>query len=331
MYNGKRGVISKNGLIGTPNHPVFTYENGFVRMDMLTQALNNDILSLGGAIKWRYQKLLYLMEMSTTLWEGKESIISVTKVTLKNGDIQKDFMWRFGNFTMRKKFLQAMKFTIKMGTLLITTLATWNVYRLGNTVKCINSKIKTNKLSILKMLENWLQNGTNRKKVENGTEKIQPKIYLIDRTRNMFVSFVVKSLKHKTRQDFVPIIATSNGDIETNAQYSKSNVLFVEKSLKPKAHTGTKTEARLVAESAGENLIGRIEKVYNLTVEKDHVYYANGLLVSNCSQALNRLMFAFVKKEKPVNAGKSFMTSAEAIDEGVISMEPRRAKMVNTW
>ncbi len=54
-------------------------------------------------------------------------------------------------------------------------------------------------------------------------------------------------------------------------------------------------------------------------------------LVDCCSMALNRLMFAFVKKEKPVNTGKSFMTSAEAIDEGVISMEPRRAKMVNTW
>ncbi len=51
-------------------------------------------------------------------------------------------------------------------------------------------------------------------------------------------------------------------------------------------------------------------------------------LVDCCSMALNRLMFSFIKKEKPQNIGKNFMTSAEAKDCGFIDMEPRRTKMV---
>jgi hypothetical protein len=68
--------------------------------------------------------------------------------------------------------------------------------------------------------------------------------------------------------------------------------LFAEQNLKPQEPTDTQMERKPAAEDAGASSTGRTERTYNLTVDKDHVYYAHGLLVSNCdmtSQALARL------------------------------------------
>jgi predicted phage terminase large subunit-like protein len=54
-------------------------------------------------------------------------------------------------------------------------------------------------------------------------------------------------------------------------------------------------------------------------------------LVDMCSQSLHRLMFAFVKKNKPQNVGRAYMTTAEQKDEGYTDMEPRKTKVVNKW
>ena len=85
-------------------------------------------------------------------------------------------------------------------------------------------------------------------------------------------------------------------------------MLSAEKSSKQKSLTERKKEVQKpVVGNAEESSSGNAkEKVYNLTVEKDHLYYAGGFLVSNCdamSQALTRLIYhaAELKRVKPVN------------------------------
>lgn len=299
---GEREVIQYKNLTGTPNHKVFTYENGFIPMDTLTQALNNDIMSLGGVITWRYKRLLHLMGKPTTLWEGQESIISVTKtVVLKNEKVLKDFMWRFGNFITKFQFLQGMKFITKMAILLIMTLTTWSVYLLGNTRNYINSKTRKSKTSISKESDHSQKNGTNQKKAESGTKNIGLIQLGKSNLKNTSANNAGKTLKAKENQDSVLTTAMLNGDTPTNLKLLKKIALYVEKNLNIKNVQGKirkQTKYKLVAGRVNQNWHGETtSKVYNITVEKDHVYYAHGLLVANCSQGLNWLMWREAKPQ----------------------------------
>jgi hypothetical protein len=290
---GLKPVIDRLGFTATPSHLVFTLDSGFARLDSLTQAPNCDILSLGGALKWKYRKLLCSMESNTASW-GRESIISASRQTMKGGKIQKDFMLRFGNFITAGQFRKVMTFTTKTATILITTSATWSVYRIANIARRGGFLIKNCKRNILTALENWLRFGTEPKKGMNGINGIGNVVLAKSRQSHTRVSFAGNTINPSIMPPaFAPTIATLNGDIGAKNSHSQPNVLFAEQSLRLPEPIGIQMEQKPVAEDARANSTGRIERTYNLTVDKDHVYYAHGLLVSNCdamSQALNRLI-----------------------------------------
>jgi predicted phage terminase large subunit-like protein len=324
---GEREVITVNGITGTKNHPIFTYENGFVNMDTLTQTLHNDILSLGGVIKWRYKRLLSLMEKDTNAWEGRESITLLCEKILKRENVLKDFMWQFGNFIISKKYKKAMRFTIKMAILLITTLATWNVYQGWNIAKQLNLKTLMHKQNILKALETKLKNGIKVKKAENGTVNIGKTQSVKLKVKNIYANIVTKNMKVKTHiQDSAHTNVMSIGDTTTKKQRLIKNASCVEISSKQEQLIATKLEEQLVVDNVEQRCNGRKEKVYNLTVEKDHVYYANGLLVSNCdasTQILHKLIYYYAEMQNKQSNDNDFFgkrqreTTKAFIDESV--------------
>ena len=74
----------------------------------------------------------------------------------------------------------------------------------------------------------------------------------------------------------------------------KRFVLFAEKSLVLKLLT--RNEPVVVVEVAELRKGGETE-VYNLTTKRDNVYYANGVLVENCADAL--LLCYYNKRIEP--------------------------------
>lgn len=295
---GEKEVINKLGVVATKNHPVFTYEKGFINIDAITQALTNDKISLGGLISWRIQKLLFTMELSTQD-QGRDLITSVGKEKKMERLLIKDCMLLFGKMLMDKKYLKATKFITSILTLTITTLKTWSVYQ-GKNIESYtrmrkHASKKKNKLNILKKLDRSQKHGTLVKKVLNGTKDIVKNHWVKLKQKNTLVNNAEKnSYRSIINHDSVRTTAILNGDINTKEKQLKENVSSVEKNLKPKSPIVKGQARKHVAGVVEESSIGNanVQKVYNITVDIDHCYYANGLLVSNCdamTQALNRM------------------------------------------
>ena len=257
---GKKKVITNLGIIGTAEHKIFNGKS-FDKLDTLTYNNHISEFNLLNQIIWKYKKLLYLMEFPTNLWVGRESIILVNQQLIKEEKILKDFMLQFGNFIIERKFQKGMLFTIKTVILLITTLITWNVYLMGNIYQSIGKKIAVIQ-NFLKRIKNiWKRydhlqkNGINLKKEESGIEKNQKNNGLILNLQNWFVKNVKRVLPVLNLTQDSAIIIARCGIGEKGIQ---------------------KNGIRLIRE-----VLTR-EKVYNITVEDDGVFYANGILVSNC-------------------------------------------------
>ncbi len=240
-YTGKRKVIENHNLKGTPSHKIFTYNKGFVALDSL--CLHNQVnrLSFFELFLWKYRNLLFSMGGNLPLWEDRKSIILVSQQPIRAGKIRWDYMWRFGNFTMRRKYLKVIVFTIKIEILLITTLVIWNVYLFTNTIKLLNKLIENGWKNIWIRFVPLQLLGISQKKEGCGIKSI------IKSLRTSFIKNLIES------------------------------VLSVEKSSK----YGNTLKVKPVLEVVQQTLDIK-QGVYNLTVEGNGVYYANGILVSNC-------------------------------------------------
>jgi hypothetical protein len=158
-------------------------------------------------------------------------------------------------------------------------------------------------MCILKTLGHSQKNGISQKLDENGTKSTWQTLLGKFSPKSMFASFAARNSCRETRKPrSVPTTATSNGDTKINLPLLQKNVLFAAKSLKPKNGKDkeqSQTKGKHAAEVVEVNLIGKTNKVYNITVDEDHVYYAGGLLVANCSQALRWLYFQPAELPEP--------------------------------
>jgi len=135
---GVKQVINRAGLTATKNHKVFSNK----RFDELCGIDENSVslLKFKDLFEWKYKRLLDLTDGYIRLW-GRVDITLVSQRQMKAEKVRKDFMLRFGSMVQGKEYLKAIVFTIKTMTLLITTLATLSVFRLGNIFRIMQKRI----------------------------------------------------------------------------------------------------------------------------------------------------------------------------------------------
>ena len=249
LQSGQTGyteTIKNIGLEGTYNHKVFA--NGtFNKLGNLRYDVEVDRLSYGGLLKWKYKKLLSLMESNIDLWE-REDIILANRLQIKEEKVLKDFMLRFGNIIAGKKYQKAILFITKMVTILTTTSLTWSVYQWLNILKNIEKKRaegveSLNKSNFYPEYESLQKNGMQAKRAELGTNSMPKKLWTREEKQKC-VPIAEGHLKHAVTQLSAKDVTTQN------------------------------TQENIEEESR--------KKVYNIKVEDVGVYYANGILVSNC-------------------------------------------------
>ena len=254
-------VITKLGLTSTPSHKVFsTLDNLFVPMDTLMDESSLSRLSLGSMIKWKYQKLLSSMASSTISYR-RESIILAHHQQLSEENPLKDFMLRCGNFISDKQFLRATKFIMSMAITLITISLIWSVYRATNILRnIVKNTLKEvallSSLNILKLLGLKPLFGINQMKVESGIA---------------------------TMQRLAP---TRFSTIENSPALYAPLIL----SAKSPLPCTVVLDAKEYPQGKKPNK----EKVYNLTTEIG-VYYANGILASNCDTLIDGLKMVYAR------------------------------------
>ena len=291
---GYKEVVTRRGLTGTPDHPVFTYEKGYVTLESLTGGVHSPTITLKEVIKWKYLKLLSSMASHTDLWE-LEDIISASPVPMQDVRVLKDCMSRFGNFIAERKFRKAMRFITKTATLSITTIATLSVYRARNIV-ARRTTTRTKLRNILTRYDRLPASGIGLKKGASGTDSTGETAWSNEKFSRSPVSTAEKSSQQRTvTQSSVPTTARSCMTTTTDSEKRSESASGVEKSLLQSSLPDTMGREPVVeAVRCTSTTSAEKRAVYNLTVEKSHLYYAGGFLVHNCdaaSQALNRLIY----------------------------------------
>lgn len=196
---GVSKTINKFGLNITPNHKVFSNNGCFASIDTIQCEHLLNKLTFKEVFRWRYKRLLNLMELNTHLWEGRKDIISLSQIQILGGRILKDFMLRFGSFITELKFLKAGTFIILTGIALTTTFLILHVFLLGNIIRLLR-KLIVNLLSPIWIgLDHLRKYGTPLRKEGNGIGNM---LFLNGRIRNslvLFVQFVVSVFSHAKR------------------------------------------------------------------------------------------------------------------------------------
>lgn len=301
---GHKPVITNMGLTGTHDHKVY-YNHSFTDLDTLTDVLLLSRLSYREVTKWKYKKLLFLMELNTNLWE-RESIISASQVQIKDERVLKDCMLQFGNFIMEGKFLKGISFIIKTLILLTTTLTILSVYHLQNMLRHIPKQKREKQLTE----RTWLRlrrkqrNGIEVQKELNGTDNMLKKVSV--KVLNMIsnVRTVIKNINlFKNGQHSVVSNVGMNTDTEqmkrsSNTQESVSSVKESSEEDINKNNLNQNYPIPVVenveplswSETEIKTKVNNLVPVYNITVDVDHVFYANGFLVSNCDSLTEVLL-----------------------------------------
>jgi predicted phage terminase large subunit-like protein len=279
---GKREVIKRFGLQGTKNHPIFqqkSFDELAVSNEELLSLLNIKNLQL-----WRYKKLLCSMVLNTNLW-GREGIIFLNQTPIREGKVQKDCMWRFGNFIAERSYLKAIVFITRMAMCTTMTLVIWNAFRVGNIYKCIRERILrisniAREIGRILIRQGQKQvNGIDRKKAENGIGKIHcQEIGVQNSTTHASTaerhSNQCIGMQNSAAMDAEKNIENQNLDTSAYASAAESNSNMAKGSL------------RNQTDNSAHQVVGQdtpiIKEVYNLNVDDAHCYYANGILVSNC-------------------------------------------------
>ena len=278
-------IVSNIGnvcLRSTSNHKIWT-QNGWKQIKYL-QPLDT-IYQLNSSMA------------NGTIYNRAKDILNHTNIT---------YIEKFGNFIMRI-FQKVFTFTIKTIIYLITKLRTLSLSQSQTTIKSIGKngtkmKIDSTKCdtTLSSMLDLKLQNGINQMKVELGTKNITKKLktFFTKILGLKIVRFVIKNLllKHTTAYSAQTLVNLPTEE-KMVLIMKKDNVLSV---TKPLLQTNI-VKSKIVVNRVVQNIDimkQSQEEVFDLTIEDEHEYFANGVLAHNC---LDSVRYAVYTKYHPTN------------------------------
>ena len=208
----------------------------------------------------------------------------------------------YGNTTM-ERFLQGIKYTTRMAIQRTMTSAILNVFHLRNILRnIVNLSLQglhlTSLSSILQRSDHWHLNGTSQRRGESGTGCIQwgKETGLF----NVPVNVVERlSCPHIQTRNSAQTTASQNGEETTTLMMSQESASSVEKNSVPIDIAKQYVVEALVLQSIVINE-EKTEEVFDLLVDGQHEYFANGILVHNCLDALRYALWTKYGK----NAGQ---------------------------
>jgi hypothetical protein len=267
--NGVKEVWDVNGLLATAEHRVMT-QHGWTRVDALNQSIHNVYLYKGAS--WHSNPKAWLSSRLSSMVESTTVILRAT--TQRTADTLRGlvtgFTGMFGFITTGQSLKGCTSITLtatQATTTLPILLASHAKSIWTNTA--LNCQSETNPPSRLPTLtgcDTKPLNGTGQTRAGHGTKNTPRTLWArfgVNLTRtiqpltNAFGAVLTALQKFLTERSFA-------------AQPAKiKNLGFVLPSQVTNTHT--------------------MRHVFDLTVEGEHCYYANGILVHNCTQAI-RLM-----------------------------------------
>jgi predicted phage terminase large subunit-like protein len=281
-------------LIGTGNHPVATPE-GFVRLDSLPlSGMVIDTVHLSRTGQWRGKAQARQRWLSTKGGDTGDTRIARTDIigatSTGPARVVDSSIATYGR-TIGAPSLQVSTSTTETETQPTTESRIWSALSRASTGESISSKDpgRPSTLPAWKRFGLWLRSGINPKKGARGTRKWWPKLGTSESGIRLYASNAGESLRprfHPALGSAQPNVATLSGTgRDTSASFRRvphGTALFAEKS------SPTRSGPKNTAVPNARKKVVSVEKladrrpVYNLTVEDQHVYFANGVLTHNC-------------------------------------------------
>jgi len=317
-----QSVSDAGKLEGTRYHPVFTLNRGWVALGFIVKG---DLLVKEDT--WA-QKLLNLTGsgLGDTLNPNDLAIKIISNLQPNiNAQGLKHFTERSGSTTtgLFQKAVTSITSTVILAIMTFPTLILW----MAASTCLITARVLKGRLSSEKTSSSQSQrllNGTDQLRAESGTENTEKKR---GRTGSLLI---VNALTAEKLLKLCSSVAITTSVLEhvrlpfvaqVASMMKTVSVWYVRKLL---SSTDTRRGKRAVAIAKGGSCqLSKTEAVYNLEVEGLHEYYANGVLVHNCVDALRYGILALNSLKKPATAAtiRKEMTSREKFLQEMMSDE----------
>jgi hypothetical protein len=288
-------------IICTENHEFVVADKSIAKSNALQY---NDVLQgyeSWRTLKWSIQSLLSLKARST----GFRRVITTGQ---KAGARERATCTEpFGSSTTNAGFPMDMPSTTLMATSLTMTYPIWDWSLFQNTLDIISRKELQMGRWITKRrlfsLGRRQERGTDHLRGLSGIENTEKSLGKIERFMSRSVSFVEKLCKRLFLPEKNTAMPTVRQSQESNLERMtfKERVLFVVQTLKRINILKSKPAPRIVQISQ----LQEPRDVYNITVDIDHVYFANGVLSCNCD-ALQYLCMYIGEREENNKKWKAF-------------------------
>lgn len=283
-------IVTKKGhkLTCTPEHKIFVPSlNEFVRADSLRYGL--DLLTNEGKPCIRQ---LFIEALNSNF--GKIKNILKPLLILVNQFGCTDM---FGSKSA-DQFPKVGMFTISMVTSTITGLKTWsaclqkNIFHIMNGLKIALKKLE----NIWTKLDTSRKNGTLHLKALPGIKKMEnfltKTLYLLLKNVNI-VRIILKQKNQDTSINIVQTHASQPTGEQTNLITFIKRVHFAIMNF-----TQVNTpKQKLVIDHVDKILVGKSMDVYDLTIENQHEFFADGILVSNCIDAIRYALDDMIRRK----------------------------------
>ncbi len=284
-------LINGNELRSKPMHKVFTWDKGWVKIRDLTVSNLIETSSWINNMRW---KLLNMSCTKVSSLEFKHQVDTIKQTTRLN---RKDFYTDVFGWTTSVRFLKDTTSTIRMAIGGITRLITLNAFAAKSTCEstCWNGWPIQN-LEKEPLRDKRKQSLPRRFGINQMKQKLftrwQPKRDGLTESNIQQVNAlsVKKNLSQFLLTEKGLGIAPENVALQTYIKNKRRFLKNVLGAIKSSWLTNIVTCNVAVKHVQTESV--QPTKVYNLTLDTDNVYYANGVLVANCADALV-LTFAY--------------------------------------
>lgn len=242
-------------LYTTPNHKIFT-NNTFIKASDLNvnNRINTD--AIGELLKWRLKNLLNIKGRSIGFRQTRDTTMPISMTEqVERAEKRKHCTDKYMKTLLEKEYQKDASYIILMEIFTIIIQRIWNL---------LQKQIITSYI--------WLKNI----KIRNLLKGI--KQFWTKSDQKQKCGIVQKQGEIGTENNTQPLLKMQG--------YTIKSVYYAEKSIK---QSEKKNLCSVVKNAVGHIEIIKLEKpvkVYNITVSKDNVYYANSILVSNCADAL---------------------------------------------
>lgn len=316
-------TINNTMVTCTNNHP-FYINNSFSRIDTLRY---HDIIEVedknNEVYKWIKTTQSNLMGLDTI-----KQIIITSAILLTVKKVMDDYIRMCINIIMEKSLKDAKFIT---STLIASTMIyqiLWlfkneniNNYTCGEILQMKNM-LKELK-NILTELDHSLKNGMQVRMEELGTQNMVKELWQTQKILSKLVKYVVKNTQQKNIVtlvlDFAQTLVSQNLEDKVEKIIPQEYVLYVEKVLQQIDTQKNKLAVPTVVYSLDSKYEGKTS-VYNLSVKEKPEYFANGILVHNCEDALRYIL---KKMPKPIDYRS---TPEDKITWGVPATYPKIVK-----